>query len=571
MSWLGLWKYRRKITISNTNIDSTLSNFPVYINISSSSGTGSDDLTDIFDELTADANRKKIAITTSDGETQCYVEIERWDDAGEKAELWVKVPSVSDSAETELYIYFDSAQADNTTYVGDTTDAVTHNVWDANFMAVWHMAQDPNGDPADGMKDSTSNQKDGTPEGTMVTADLVNGKIGKAIDFDGDDDAIDLGAIGVADPLRLNGSDVTIEAIINHVSGGDLYQRIIDKSDGGSAANGYALHLNGLKLAIAVDGNYHYTNDDVISYSTDHYVVGVITGSAFTEYVDGASKAGGFQSGSASQPPDDTTNAKIATWNHDVAREFKGVIDEIRISNTARSAAWIKATYYSHWDGLVDFSATEEFLTLTEAANTTLAVESDIVISIPTIEALINLSVSADVFAGDWIDLTAPAEIVTSIDTDVKISVPSTVINTNLSISVVPTIAVPTCIMPIICAADAETNIFSINYANKVYIFTLTGTEDGVSDIEIPISSFQSRLQNNGITYLSVVIPGIDYLSAINARLNGELVLKMGYKDGDTILISEIIAQAFLENLRYDEGATNEAIILDGHGWVRME
>ena len=190
MGWLGTWAKRLKLTIDYSKIDGALSDFPVMVHLSAGSGIGDVDVSAVFDELGSDANRKKIAVTTSDGETQCYVEIERWDDASEKAWLHVKVPSVSDSADTVLYLYYDSAQADNTTYVGDTTDAVTHNVWDANFAAVYHMAQDPNGDGAGAIKDSTSNENDGTPTGSMTTADLVDGQVGKGIDFDGSDDAI---------------------------------------------------------------------------------------------------------------------------------------------------------------------------------------------------------------------------------------------------------------------------------------------------------------------------------------------------------------------------------------------
>jgi hypothetical protein len=130
MAWLSGWAKRIEINIDNTKIDAALSNFPVLIYLSASSGYNNDDVSAVFDELTSDANRKKIAVTESDETSQCYVEIERWDDANEKAWLWVKVPSISDSADTTLYIYYDSTQSDNTTYVGDVNDAVCANVWD---------------------------------------------------------------------------------------------------------------------------------------------------------------------------------------------------------------------------------------------------------------------------------------------------------------------------------------------------------------------------------------------------------------------------------------------------------
>ena len=42
-------------------------------------------------------------------------------------------------------------------------------------------------------------------------------------------------------------------------------------------------------------------------------------------------------------------------------RYFDGMIDEVRISTTARSTAWIKASYESERDHLIDFG-TEEVL-----------------------------------------------------------------------------------------------------------------------------------------------------------------------------------------------------------------
>ena len=205
MAWLSvLWRYRRKITIDYTKIDSTLTNFPIFVKISASSGIGNNDLTDIFDHLGAE--NKKIAITTSDGVTECYTEIERWDDTGEEAELWVKVPSISSSADTDLYIYYDVDHADNTTYIGDTTDAAAQAVWDSDYKLVAHMAQDPNGDPASGILDSTTNVNHGTPAGSMTTDDLVDSTVGQGIDFDGTDDEIGYTAVTIVDEL-------TVEAV----------------------------------------------------------------------------------------------------------------------------------------------------------------------------------------------------------------------------------------------------------------------------------------------------------------------------------------------------------------------
>jgi len=134
VAFLSGWNKRIKLTIDKDQVDTAnQTNFPVMVYISAASGIGDVDASCVFDELTQDANRKKIAVTSSDGTTELYVEIERWDDANEKAWLHVKVPSVSHTVDEILYLYYDKDHADNDTYVGDTTDAVTHNVWDEHF------------------------------------------------------------------------------------------------------------------------------------------------------------------------------------------------------------------------------------------------------------------------------------------------------------------------------------------------------------------------------------------------------------------------------------------------------
>ncbi len=117
------------------------------------------------------------------------MEIEKWDDASEQAWLWVKVPSISSTANTDLYLYYDSSQPDNTAYVGDKGSTAAQNVWNTNFKGVWHLDEDPSGTSPQ-MRDSTSNNHNGTSNGNMTSGDQVAGKIDGSLDFDGTDDYI---------------------------------------------------------------------------------------------------------------------------------------------------------------------------------------------------------------------------------------------------------------------------------------------------------------------------------------------------------------------------------------------
>ena len=77
MALLSGWCNRVKLAINKDDIDAILSGFPVRLYISDSSGRNAKDITFVFDEI--GANRLKIAVTASDGVTECYVEIEHWD------------------------------------------------------------------------------------------------------------------------------------------------------------------------------------------------------------------------------------------------------------------------------------------------------------------------------------------------------------------------------------------------------------------------------------------------------------------------------------------------------------
>ena len=159
MAWLTGWKKRRAFQVPISKVGASLTHFPILVKISNSSGLNSVDLTPIFDEV--GANSLKIAVTKSDGETQLYVEIQRWDDISEQAWLWVSDSSLSlsPSSANLFYIYYDNTQSDNTTYVGLTRSTPAEAVWDDDFRFVSHMNDNP--DNAH-IRDSCPYHNDGT-------------------------------------------------------------------------------------------------------------------------------------------------------------------------------------------------------------------------------------------------------------------------------------------------------------------------------------------------------------------------------------------------------------------------
>jgi len=335
------------ITIDHTKVTTLLTDYPIMVYLSAASGQNNDDVSFVFDELQADGNRKKISIRTPDG-TECYVEIDQWDDGNEKAWLHVKVSSIASSEDTVLYLYYDILAADNTTYVGDTNSSAAENVWDASFKAVYHMS-----DGADNahIYDSTSNNNDGTKKAANEPIQAV-GQVGYAQDFDGGDDYIE-----IADSASLDiDTTITIETIINlEAYSSDSYGYFVNKYDGvGTFA--YILLMGGtvstgrVRFHIGADSIDTYT---VLSLATDYYVVGRYTGAKQEIYINGTLDKDGDLTGAI--PTNDEPVILGDRGDHN--RHHNGTEDEVRISSTNRSEGWIGTTYYTLWDDLLTFGS----------------------------------------------------------------------------------------------------------------------------------------------------------------------------------------------------------------------
>src|SRR5436309_6317292 len=181
VSWYATnWAYRKILSIDQTKVGATgapHANFPVLVS-----------RTDTDLQSKAQSTGNDILFTSSDGTTKLSHEIEK--DVSSTGELvaWVKVPSVSSSAATVIYMYYGYASAANQQNVVNT--------WDANFKAVWHLKEDPGGTGAQ-MKDSTVNANHGTAAGSMTSANKVAGMVGDGTNFDGVANQINLSGFSV--------------------------------------------------------------------------------------------------------------------------------------------------------------------------------------------------------------------------------------------------------------------------------------------------------------------------------------------------------------------------------------
>lgn len=294
-------------------------------------------------------NYKKIAITTSDGTTQCPVEIDNWGVDIETADLWAKVPTITSGTNTQLYLYYNGEEEDNTEYVGDTTSSAAQNVWDDNYVGVWHMSQDPSGGSGC-MKNSVSDSRHGTPVGTL---DLVGAQIGKGINFDGSDERVDVSSHS---SLELNTFTLSFWAQLDNYTtsnggvgkcgsffpgpGGTEYN--VDFYNG--TARGLIRKTAGADAdSIDVeDNNWHLwtlrVNDEEVHLFKD----GISSGSPTARTIGDLDFSNHY-------------TFHMAGDGYGATSDLDGVVDEVRISNTDRSEDWIKTTYQSDCNNLLTF------------------------------------------------------------------------------------------------------------------------------------------------------------------------------------------------------------------------
>lgn len=111
-------------------------------------------------------------------------------------------------------------------------------------------------------------------------------------------------------------------------------------------------------------------------------------------------------------------------------------------------------------------------------------------------------------------------------------------------------------------------DVESIDTGSEIirYFCILTGSDDGNADLMLPISSFQARRRSGDPTYLSVVVPTMDYAEEIAARPNGTLQIQQAYERNGEILQTETIIEAPLDSVNPYEGGANQSISLAGYG-----
>lgn len=351
-----MYSYWRRITIDNAKVGEDDADFAFLFNstladLATVGNGGRVENTDASGgasgALTVPADL--VFAAQADGSGKYDFEVEKYDAATGELIAWVQ-SGVSSATDTVLYLIYGDKEV-------TTTQENVPGTWDTNFKGLWHLAE-----TSGAHHDSTSEGNDSTAMSVATQGSAV-GKVDGADEFDGDADYIGLGDIdsGLFDGVN---DLLTIEAWIN----GDSLtgnHTIISKFDflPSSHRTTFWFYIDDGELLVRV-----YKTDDPtqgIDFVTDtaslgagalhHVVVAIDLGNTNSEmefYANGQSEAATRTVGGT--PPtvfgENTAPVEIgALHNHSVLAphcvSFDGVIDEVRLSKSVRSANYTTTCY----------------------------------------------------------------------------------------------------------------------------------------------------------------------------------------------------------------------------------
>jgi hypothetical protein len=320
--WCRDWEYRKTITIDYTKVSGTLTDFPVLIEILDSSLVGKTQPNG-YDFVFTDANNVKL-----------NHQIEFYDSTIGYLIVWVKVPYLSSTTDTILYMYYGNPTCEN--------QQNPTAVWDTDYMLVLHLNENTST-----LYDSTMNENNGTPFNGVLQG--ITGKIDGAATFDGSNDYIQ---IPHSDTLAGYTEALTVSFWIR-LEDTSRRQTILCKYDTAGNMRSWQIEYDTTNWQRPF---WFFASQDGMAYSewwttfmpqanAWYYVTIVWETNAIPKfYVNGV------------QVPTVGTDKISSIFNNvgvplRIARSvystrfLKGSLDEITISNQARSADWILTTY----------------------------------------------------------------------------------------------------------------------------------------------------------------------------------------------------------------------------------
>ena len=335
------WQFRKNITIDHTQVDGDLQNFPVMVSTVD---------VDLRDKAQSDGDDILFMDDVGDA-TRLYHEIEYYNDATGELIVWVNIPILSTSEDTIFYMYYGNSVCSN--------QQLPKRVWNSNYCGVWHLHEDPAGI----IYDSTLNNNNGISHGLMNSDNLVDGKIGKCISFDGVDDYI-----SVTDSTSLKPESVSLQGFFkplenNQDPGKFLLKASYDtwgNADGGTY--GFKWYYNN-----EISGRFERDSTSPQGEELGYYNATLESWIQLVLTFDEASSSGAFYVNGIKNDSGNNYHDSVLWYNspwdflmggsrgHEGSSKkinhwFKCCLDEVRVTNVSLDSDWILTEYNNQND-----------------------------------------------------------------------------------------------------------------------------------------------------------------------------------------------------------------------------
>ena len=314
----SMWSNRMAITIDHTKVSGpgNLINFAMLFSVTdpnlrtvaNGGKVGKSDGTDIM-------------FTASDGVSKLDHELESFSASTGQVNAWVRLASLSPTADTVIYVYYGNV------YAADQQNKTS--VWDNNYRLVWHLG---NGTVLSGA-DSTNMGNNGVAYGGAGAGKIGGGAAGM------------VEAVSTALPSGDETRTLECWFQITANTGSDQAICGMGRNSGQGTTFSFLYSPAGSTIYLDSSGatqSFPFTNDSNWHHLAASYSRGLGLQNAAV-YLDGVLKSTMGQNGTLT-----TSSPTYVDVHHNPAspqNEMAGVVDEFRISTMARSAGWILTEY----------------------------------------------------------------------------------------------------------------------------------------------------------------------------------------------------------------------------------
>jgi len=311
--WDFDWNQRLEYTVNSTLISADLVDFPVLVYVDSDLVNWGD-IQNNLDDIRFVGNY----LDELSFEIDSFV-------LNDEAWFWVRLPEVSSSLDTYFFMYFDNKFCIS----GEDAEAV----WDSNFVMVQHM----NDATTSTILDSSSNDNDGAKLAANEPIE-TDGQIGKAQDFDGINDYVNLVDFFDGDVCRYVSAIITSD--VTDVNQG-IFGNVRDATTSGIFFR--ITDINRLRFYFYDTTDTIRSVEKTINLGVTNYVAGVYDGDYMRLYINGV-EVSNVQIGSVTIKTNNEFSHNIGARWAGLTEFFNGFIDEVQVG-ASRSSAWVGASY----------------------------------------------------------------------------------------------------------------------------------------------------------------------------------------------------------------------------------